>query len=48
MPFIHCILYYVLPLLVSRSWQVVEFEALPVTFIKLVGIQNTANEVSYT
>ena len=28
-----------------RSWQVVEFDPLPITFIKLVGIQNTANEV---
>ena len=29
-----------------RSWQVVQFDPLPVTFIKIVGTHNTANEVS--
>lgn len=30
---------------VCRSWQIVEFEQQPVTFIKIVGTKNTANEV---
>ena len=29
-----------------RSWQVVQFDPLPATFIKIVGTHNTANEVS--
>ena len=29
----------------SRSWQTMEFEPCPVTFIKIVGTTNTANEV---
>jgi len=32
----------------TRSWQVVQFDPLPVTFIKIVGTHNTANEVSVT
>ena len=28
-----------------RSWQVVQFDPLPVTFIRIVGTHNTANEV---
>ena len=28
-----------------RSWQMMEFEPQPVTFIKIVGTRNTANEV---
>lgn len=28
-----------------RSWQILEFEPCPVTFIKIVGTTNTANEV---
>lgn len=31
-----------------RSWQVINFEKRPVTFVKIVGTHNTANEVSYT
>lgn len=31
-----------------RSWQVIKFEKRPVTFVKIVGTHNTANEVSYT
>ena len=30
-----------------RSWQVIQFDALPVTFVKIVGTNNTANEVSH-
>lgn len=37
--------YCVIP---CRSWQVVQFDPLPVTFIKIVGTHNTANEVSVT
>lgn len=29
-----------------RSWQVIHFIPQPVTFIKIVGVNNTANEVS--
>ena len=32
----------------TRSWQVVQFDPLLVTFIKIVGTHNTANEVSHT
>lgn len=28
-----------------RSWQVIQFDPLPVTFVKIVGTKNTANEV---
>jgi len=28
-----------------RSWQTIEFEKQPVTFIRIVGTHNTANEV---
>lgn len=27
------------------SWQLIKFQAMPVTFIKIVGTRNTANEV---
>lgn len=29
------------------SWQLIRFKAMPVTFIKIVGTRNTANEVGY-
>ena len=32
--------------LLHRSWQLMMFEPLPVTFIKIVGTRNSANEVS--
>jgi hypothetical protein len=28
------------------SWQLIRFKAMPITFIKIVGTRNTANEVS--
>jgi BTB/POZ domain-containing protein 9 len=28
-----------------RSWQVIQFEPLPMSFIKIVGTRNSANEV---
>jgi len=31
-----------------RSWQVIVFEPRPVTFVKIVGTHNTANEVRGT
>lgn len=30
-----------------RSWQVLKFPSQPVTFIKIIGTHNTANEVNY-
>ena len=35
-------------ILYCRSWQVIQFEPLPVTFVKIVGTHNTANEVCHT
>lgn len=29
-----------------RSWQSIKFRKMPVTFVKIVGTHNTANEVS--
>ena len=28
-----------------KSWQYIQFDPLPVTFVKIVGTHNTANEV---
>ena len=30
-----------------RSWQLVKFPSQPVTFIKIIGTHNTANEVRH-
>jgi hypothetical protein len=32
-------------LFIDRSWQHITFEKRPVTFVKIVGTSNTANEV---
>ena len=36
---------YKMPYISYRSWQTVTFDPLPVTFIRIVGTHNTANEV---
>ena len=30
----------------SRSWQVIQFDPVAVTFVKIVGTSNSANEVT--
>jgi len=35
-----------LSILYFRTWQSIQFSKMPVTFVKIVGTHNTANEVS--
>ena len=34
-----------LQLFICRSWQLIEFPPRPVTFVRIIGTKNTANEV---
>ena len=47
MPFIITIfIAFLCMLLIYRSWQYLTFDPRPVVFVRIVGVDNTANQVS--